>query len=146
MSTLSKLTLVVGQKPAKADKLQNQRNKLAERIEEQLLLVQAQLSGTSYTPMRTKRVQNTLTGEMDTEQVPKRVKTWFWQASSGKYQVAIYYGAKLLELAKGKTAVEVDSLDAVADVLTVVKTAALAGELDAALDTASAKLRAGFAK
>jgi hypothetical protein len=146
MSALSKLTLVVGQKPEKADKLQLQRNKLAGRIDEQLALVQAQLSGSTYAPTRTKRVHNELTGEIETEQVPKRVKTWFWQASSGKYQVAIYYGAKLIELAKGKTAVEVDSLDAVAEALSVVKAAVVHGELDAAISSVSAKLRAGFAK
>ena len=54
------------------------------------------------------------------------------------------YGTKLLELAKGKWAVEVGTDKDWVGVLEVVKSAVLAGDLDAQIDAASDKLREGF--
>jgi hypothetical protein len=52
----------------------------------------------------------------------------------------------VLELAKGKFAVEVAHEKDLAITLDAIKTAVLAGELDSAIDAAATKLRAGFAK
>lgn len=56
------------------------------------------------------------------------------------------YGARLLELAKGKFAVEVASDKELVPTLELIKTAVLNGELDTAIDAASSKLRADFGK
>ncbi len=56
------------------------------------------------------------------------------------------YGSKVLALAKGKFAVEVAHEKDLAKILDAIKTAALAGELDSAIDAAATKLRAGLAK
>jgi hypothetical protein len=50
----------------------------------------------------------------------------------------------VLELAKGKWAVEVGSDKDLVGILELVKTAVLAGELDSQIDAASLKLREGF--
>jgi hypothetical protein len=52
----------------------------------------------------------------------------------------------VLELAKGKFAIEVANERDLLSALELVKSATLAGELDGAIDNASNKLRAGFAK
>ena len=52
----------------------------------------------------------------------------------------------MLELVKGKNAIEVASASELVKTLEVVKAATVAGELDAAIEAASAKLRDGFVK
>jgi len=58
----------------------------------------------------------------------------------------IRYGAKLIELAKGKTAIEVTSADDLIKTLEIVKNAVDAGELDNQIEAASGAVRAGFGK
>jgi hypothetical protein len=77
---------------------------------------------------------------------PKRIKPWWFTTDTGKLALHVRYGTKLLEIAKGKYAVEVASERDLAATLDLIKTAVLAGELDAAIDAASSKVRAGFAK
>jgi len=52
----------------------------------------------------------------------------------------------VIELGKGKNAVEVADLNALIEALTTVKNAVLAGELDAEIEKASGALRSGFKK
>jgi hypothetical protein len=60
--------------------------------------------------------------------------------------LAIRYGAKQIEIAKGKNAIEVTGMDDVITTLEVIKQAVQAGELDAQIEQVSGALRAGFAK
>ena len=86
------------------------------------------------------------TGERKTIEAVKRVKEWFWISDTGKINLAVRYGSRVLELAKGKNAIELASGDELIAALQALKTATLAGELDAAIDAASGALRAGFGK
>jgi len=67
-------------------------------------------------------------------------------SDSGKCCVSIRYGAKVLEIAKGKTAIEVASPDALIEALEAVNAAVLAGELDSQIEAVSGQLRSGFQK
>ena len=69
--------------------------------------------------------------------------TW-WAGDSGKVCVSVRYGSKVLELAKGKAAIEVTDAQDLIRALEAVKVAVLAGELDAQIDAASGALRSGF--
>ncbi len=60
--------------------------------------------------------------------------------------LAVRFGSKVLELAKGKNAVELSSGDELIAALHALKTAALAGELDVQIEAASGALRAGYVK
>jgi hypothetical protein len=70
------------------------------------------------------------------------------RSSRGLTQInlAVRYGSRVLELAKGKNAIELASGDELIAALQALKTATLAGELDAAIEAASGALRAGFKK
>ena len=81
-----------------------------------------------------------------TVEAVKRVKEWFWINDAGKINLAVRYGSKVLELAKGKNAIELTSGDELIAALHALKSAALAGELDTQIEAASGALRAGFAK
>ena len=60
--------------------------------------------------------------------------------------LALRYGSKPIEIAKGKNAVEVGSMSELVAALDALKEGVLAGELDAQIEQASGSLRAGFAK
>ena len=72
------------------------------------------------------------------------MKAWWFVAENGKLVLSVRYGTKVLELAKGKWAVEVGSEKDLLPVLETLKGAVLAGELDTQIDAASDKLREGF--
>jgi hypothetical protein len=57
--------------------------------------------------------------------------------------VSVRYGSKVLELTKGKTAIEVADSQDLIKMLETVKAAVLAGELDTQIEAASGALRSG---
>jgi hypothetical protein len=120
------------------------REKLCKKINEQIALGQATLKGEHYTPTRLRMVPDPDTGYSKTIEVPKRMKPWWWQNAEGRYCIAFRYGSKVIELSKGKTAVEVDSLEAVCSTLEVVKLAVIGGELDSQLESVSHLTKKGF--
>ncbi len=83
-------------------------------------------------------------GRRERAMVPARVKQWWWKASDGKLLFTVQYGTKALELAKGKPAIEVSSMQELVDALQSVRAAAEAGELDSHIETASASLGLAF--
>ena len=68
----------------------------------------------------------------------KRLNAWYWQDGADKYLFEVRYGAQLLELAKGKHAIDVGGKDKLVAVIKTVIEAVKGGELDAALTSASA--------
>jgi hypothetical protein len=76
--------------------------------------------------------------------VPKRVKDWFWVADNGKINLAVRYGSKIIEISKGKNAIECGTADELLQALDLLRTATLAGELDEQIAAASSSLRSGF--
>jgi len=143
MTALAALKLTAAHKPSNQPVIIQQRNKLAKRIWEQMELAKAQSSGGTFASKRLKSVRGE-DGIRRTIEVAKRVKPWWFVADNGKVCLNIRYGAKLIELAKGKTAIEVANADELLKVLDVVKGAVIDGELDPQIEAASGQLRAGF--
>ena len=86
------------------------------------------------------------TGVRKQVETNKRVKAWWFVTDAGKLTLSVRYGTKVLELARGKYAIEVGAEKDLVTTLDVIKAAVLAGDLDAAIDNAANKLRAGFSK
>lgn len=145
MATLASLKLVAAKKPTNQPPVVQRRNKLSSKVFEQIQLAKAQSEGGTYAPTKHKTVINA-DGERVAVTVPKRIKPWWFVAENGKCCIAIRYGAKVIELAKGKTAIEVASPDALIEALEAVNSAVLAGELDAQIESVSGQLRSGFLK
>jgi hypothetical protein len=78
--------------------------------------------------------------------VPKRIRPWWFVAENGKVCLSVKYGSRVMELAKGKSAVEVAGPQELIKTLEALKAAVDAGELDAVIDAASQSLREGFTK
>ncbi len=109
MATLASLKLVVAKKPSQQPPVVHRRNKLCAKVYEQILLARSQNDGTTFLPTRTKTLTNTEGNRVQITQ-PKRVKAWWFIAENGKCCIAIRYGSKVLELAKGKTRLKVAQL------------------------------------
>lgn len=144
MSALAKLKFVVSKRNTSVSPVQHRRNKLAAKITEQIELATARIEGRLYAPTKLRSITDSETGVRSTIEVKKRVKEWFWTTDSGKINLSIRYGAKTLELAKGKNAIEVASQAELVETLNTVKEAVLAGELDAQIEASSTALRKGF--
>jgi hypothetical protein len=145
MSALSKLKLVAAH-AEKRSPMVLRRAKLTGHIAHQISAAKAATEGGTYAAKRVKFVQDSESGERKQVEIATRVKQWWWTAANGKVMVAIRYGAKPLEIAKGKNAIEVGSMADLAAALEAVKEAVVAGELDAQIEQASGSLRAGFAR
>jgi hypothetical protein len=101
MSTLTALKLVARKRNRTLRPLVQLRNKLASKIHEQLELCEVQRKDELYAPRRLRTVKNKYTGERTTVEAVKRVKEWFWINEARKLNLAVRYGSKVLELAKG---------------------------------------------
>ena len=143
MSTLNALKLTATTKPTQVSAVQQRRNKLAKRIWEQIELAKAHQAGTQFVATKFRTVKDA-DGMRKTVETSKRVKAWWFTGDNGKLAISVRYGSKVLELAKGKYAIEVGGEKDLVNVLEVVKTAVLGGELDAAIENAANNLRDGF--
>jgi hypothetical protein len=145
MSTLNSLKLVNAKKPTAIPPILQRRNKLSTKIWEQIQLAKAQKEGNTFTVKKFKTVKD-YDGSRKSIELEKRVRPWWFVADAGKVCVNVRYGAKLIELAKGKTAVEVATAEDLIKTLEIIKGAVEAGDLDAQIEQASGAVRAGFGR
>lgn len=146
MAALNSLKLTSVVKPTHMPAVQVRRNKLAKRLWEQIELAKAQQSGTLLTVTKFHTLVDQETGQRKQVESAKRLKQWWFVTDSGKLALSIRYGSRVLELAKGKFAVECASEKELLPTLELIKAAVLAGELDTAIEAASVKCRQGFGK
>ena len=146
MSTLNTLKITDAKKPNQIPQVVQRRNKLAKRVWQQIELAKAQEQGTQFRVAKFKSYTDSETGVRKQVETQMSVKQWWFTTQAGKLAISVRYGSRVLELAKGKFAVEVAHEKDLAITLDAIKTAVLAGELDSAIDAAATKLRAGFAK
>jgi hypothetical protein len=146
MNTLTSLKLVAAKRPFDIPPVIKRRHRLIAKIWEQTELAKSVLEGKAYAPLCTRTVKDRETGEARRVETTKRLKAWWFTAESGKICLNVKYGAKVLELAKGKWAIEIGTMADLIPTLNTLKAAVDAGELDAQIDTASITLRDGFAK
>lgn len=145
MTTMSTLKLTAAQKPTQMSAVQMRRNKLAKRLWEQMELAKAQQAGTQYTATKLRTITDNETGLRKQVETNKRVKAWWFVSDAGKFSLSVRYGTKVLELAKGKAAVETTAGE-LGGVLATLKKAVEAGELDTQIEAVSAGVRKGFKK
>jgi hypothetical protein len=103
--------------------------------------------GEPFTVKRMKKVTDEISGETSLIEVAKRTRTWwFTNTETKKVAVQLFYGNKLIDLAKGKNAVEVSNGDELIAVLLKLQEAVLDGSLDAQIEVAADSVKARFAK
>lgn len=145
MSSLSTLKLTSAKRSTGISPQVNRRMKLTKKIEDQIALAKALASGGTYTTSRFRTLRDEDGGTRSVE-IKKKVRPWWFPTESGRIAVNIRYGARAIELAKGKSSIEVTSGDDLIQALVAVRKAVDAGELDLQIETASLKVREGFKK
>ncbi len=145
MSTLSALKLTAAKRSTGISPQVQRRLKLVQKIDDQIALAKALATGSTYTTSRFRTIKDDEGGSRSIE-IQKKVRPWWFPTETGKIALSIRYGARVVEISKGKTAIEVASGDDLINALSVVRKAVDAGELDAQIETASIKLREGFGK
>jgi hypothetical protein len=145
MATLATLRFTDAKKPKTTSPTVGRRQKLSAKLGEQMSLARAQAEGRTFEVIRTKRIRDE-EGNVTTVSIPKRTKPWWFTADNGKLCVSVFYGSRVLELAKGKTAVEATDITEVADILGLFKSEVDKGGFDAAIELASGNLRKNFKK
>ena len=146
MATLASFKLSAQQKATATSASQVRRSKLVKALQEQISFAKAQQSGAIYTAVKFRSIQDPETGLRKIVETSKRVKQWWFATENGKLALNVRYGARMLELAKGKFAVEIASEKELVPTLEALKTIAVSGELDSQIEAASIKLRDGFTK
>ena len=146
MSALDGLKLSVAKKPAHLPQIVLRRNKLSSKLWEQIQLAKSQIDGTSFVVKKFRSVIDKETGLRKQVEVPKRLREWWFMNEQGKMCVSIRYGTQMIELAKGKYSIEVESAQALIKALETVKQAVEAGELDTQINNASVNVRKVFDK
>ena len=134
---LSSLKLVSATRDNKVSPVLQRRQKLIKKIDEQMELAKAQANGSIYNPTKFKNIVNAETGTNEYKQVPKRIRAWWWKNEAGKWNLVVRYGARIIELDKGKNSIELDNEAAILPTLEVIKKAVEAGELDDAITAVS---------
>jgi hypothetical protein len=146
MSTLDALKLVAVKKSTHTPTVVIRRQKLASKVWEQLQLAKSQIEGTKFEVKKYRSYTDKESGLRKQIEVPKRIREWWFRNEQGKVCVAIKYGTRVLELAKGKHSIEVGSADELIKALELVKQAVELGELDQQLEQASGSVRKSFKK
>ena len=123
----------------------HRRMKLSRKLWEQIQLAKSQAEGTTFTMTKFRTVTDPDGGRRSVE-VPRRVRAWWWTTDTNKLALNIRYGARKIEISKGKNAVEIATAADLVPTLELIKQAVEAGELDAQIESAALKLREGFVK
>ena len=146
MSTiLNSFKLVNAKRQNSVDPIQFRRNKLNEKLKVQIAMAQALSKGEQFTQKRMKKVTDEVSGQTSLIEVAKRVKTWwFTNTDTMKVAVQLFYGNKVIDLAKGKNAVEVANGDEPISVLLKLQEAVLDGTLDSQIAVAADSVKARF--
>jgi hypothetical protein len=141
---LNSLKLTAQAKPSQTSQTEQRRSKLLKRLDEQMKLATAQSQNQHYVGKRLRYYTDEATGLRKQVEADKRIKAWWFEQTNGKLALCVRYGSKVLELSKGKFAVEVASTGDLVKTLEVISAAVKQGELDNAISTAANKLREGF--
>ena len=135
MATLSKFNLKTIKRQTGKDPKLNKRSKLIKAIEEQLLLIEHKIKGKEYKAVK-KVWLDTDTGEKVLTEVPKRIRSWYFEQDNGWY-VQCRYGARVLDIVARSNSIYVNKVDDIPKVLKELIEATNKGELDDAIEKVS---------
>ena len=146
-TVLSSLKVINAVKQVANDSTQFRREKLCKKLDEQINLAVAVSEGNTYTVKRQRNIKDKDSGLTTTVEVNKRVRQWwFVNRDTNKVALQVRYGNKVIEFAKGKNAIEVNSGEELITTLQKLRTATMSGELDEIITTTSLLVKARFKK
>ena len=147
MSLLSSLNLVQSNATEMRTRgINTMRQKLIDRLGDQIALAQAAEAGKGYQRIKFRRVRDEASDEVTETPVRTRVRPWWLEDKDGTVIVWIKYGNQTLELAKGKTAIRVKDRQELVKTFETVREAVRAGEFDTHITNAVSTFKKRFGK
>lgn len=146
MAALDKLTLTDTTRAGGYDPVRVRRRKLAAAIQDQIELLDAEERGGQYRKTVASRVRDLETDEVHEVQRQRRVVPWWWTDDDGVTRFSIRYGSTALKLKGGKSTVVLKAKGDLKPILIELRSEALAGRLDEALNSAASDLRIRFGR
>lgn len=145
-SILSSLKLVAAKRSSVLDPIQFRRQRVSQKLLEQVSMAHALKNNETFTVKRQRNVRDE-NGLIQSVEVSKKPKEW-WFVSNNKVCVQVRYGNKVIALtSKGdKNSVEVNNADELIAALTKLNEAVLNGELDSQIEVTSELVKARFKK
>jgi len=122
------------------------RQKLIDRIGDQIALVESLDQEKPFQRVRYRRVRDLETDEITETPVKTRVRPWFIEDKDGTILVWIKYGNQTLQLSKDKSAIRVKDHSELISTLDKVRTAVRDGEFDSLIKGAVEGFRKRFGK
>ena len=145
LNALSKLNFVDAVRPRSMPAVQQRRNKLSNKLWEQIQLAKSQMEHTHFVIKRRVTIKD-LEGNYKSIERPKRIKPWWFMAADGTLCLSVFYGSKRLELVPGKTSISVKNMNDLIEALELLKSETEAGSLDRVIENASGALKLNFNK
>ncbi len=108
----------------------HRRNKLIGRLKEQIQAAKAAQEGSRYSVQFNRRIRNKETGEMHEFAAHRKVRENWWVGQGGKVCFEVRYGMQRIEIAKGKSVIEVGERSELIPTIERLIAAVDAGELD----------------
>lgn len=147
MALLSNLSFNAGDpKSVRVRGIVSMRQKLVDRIDDQIALAKAAEAGQSFQRVKYRRTRDLENDEISETPVRTRVRPWWVQDKDGSLLLWIKYGNQMLELQKGKPAIRIKSKEELVGTLETVRDAVRAGELDTLILAAVAQFKNRFSK
>lgn len=134
MSILAKLNLTQLKRPTSKSPQEKRRDNLIQKLEEQSKLAEHEAKGTKYVVTKNAWTRDEA-GNKSRITRDKLIRPWYFADGAGM-SLTVRYGARVLDLGKGKKAIAVTSVKEIPAVVAAVIDACRAGELDLAIDAA----------
>lgn len=143
---LSSLKLVSAKRSSVHDPIQFRRQRVSQKLQEQIEMATCLSKGEMFTVKRQRNVRDE-NGILQSVEVTKKPKEW-WFVQNNRVCIQVRYGNKVVALnAKGdKNSVEVSNSEELITVLMKLNEAVLGGELDASIEATSELVKARFKK
>jgi hypothetical protein len=138
MSHLSKLKIVAQAAKRQQTKSEHRRAKLLEKLDDQLAMIDALITGETFTRHR-RAWQTNETGQRVLVERVKRTRPWYWMSGAGGCYFSVWYGSKVLELKPGMTAIQVNKREDLPDAIRQIMDAVRFGELDIQIEDVAEK-------
>lgn len=134
MSILSKLTLTTTTPNAPLTALARKRIKLLEKLDLQIGAAQAEAKDEEFFEEIKRWVQNDETGDKDAVTFNRPIKKWWWKNQHGALMISLKDGNKIIPLDDTNSSAEVGDIEQLVTTLETLRSAVIAGELDAQLE------------
>lgn len=144
-NTLNTLQFVDAVRPRSMPAVQQRRNKLCNKLWEQIQLAKSQIEHTHFVVKRRVTVRD-IEGNYKSIERPKRLKPWWFMSSDGSLCLSVFYGSKRIEIVPGKTSISLKNIAELVKTLELLKSETEAGSLDRAIENASGALKLNFNK